>query len=95
MYRKCFDARIFELSQSQAEIGLKNFAECISDCKKVLQLDQENRDAKLLLRQAVSGQKEADKKSKAVFASILAQSPPFLTLSCAQRIYCKPIQIQI
>ena len=57
----------------QAEIGLKNFGECISDCKKVLQLDQENRDAKLLLRQAVSGQKEADKKSKAVFASSLAE----------------------
>lgn len=56
--------------RAQAEIGLKNFGECISDCKKVLQLDQENRDAKLLLRQAVSGQKEADKKSKAVFASM-------------------------
>ena len=56
-------------------MGLKNFTECISDCKKVLQLDEENRDAKVLLRQAVAAQKEADKKSKAVFASVLAKDP--------------------
>lgn len=56
--------------RAQAEMGLKNFTECISDCKKVLQLDEENRDAKVLLRQAVAAQKEADKKSKAVFASM-------------------------
>ena len=62
-------------SSAQAEMGLKNFTECISDCKKVLQLDEENRDAKVLLRQAVAAQKEADKKSKAVFASILAKNP--------------------
>eukprot|EP00913_Durusdinium_trenchii_P030940 g28978.t1 len=51
-------------------MGLKNFSECIADCKKVLQLDQQNRDAKILLRQAIADQKEADKKSKAVFASM-------------------------
>ena len=56
-------------------MGLKNFTECISDCKKVLQLDEENRDAKVLLRQAVAAQKEADKKSKAVFASVLPKIP--------------------
>lgn len=58
---------------AQAEMGLKNFSECIADCKKVLQLDQQNRDAKILLRQAIADQKEADKKSKAVFASNLAR----------------------
>ncbi|CAK9028617.1 Phospholipid-transporting ATPase ABCA1 (ATP-binding cassette sub-family A member 1) (ATP-binding cassette transporter 1) (ABC-1) (ATP-binding cassette 1) (Cholesterol efflux regulatory protein) [Durusdinium trenchii] len=56
--------------RAQAEMGLKNFSECIADCKKVLQLDQQNRDAKILLRQAIADQKEADKKSKAVFASM-------------------------
>ena len=61
-----------EVAAFQAEMGLKNFTECISDCKRVLQLDAENRDAKVLLRQAVGEQKEADKKSKAVFASDLA-----------------------
>ena len=56
----------------QAELGLKNFSEGVADCKKVLQLDAENRDAKVLLRQALAGQKEAEKKYKAVYASILA-----------------------
>lgn len=59
-------------------MGLKNFSECISDLKKVLQLDHENRDAKVLLRQAVAGQKEADQKSKAVFASTMSS-----VVSCA------------
>ncbi|CAE6968872.1 FKBP65 [Symbiodinium natans] len=56
--------------RAQAEIGLKNFVECIADCKRVLQLDADNRDAKLLLRQAATAQKEATKKSKEVYASM-------------------------
>ncbi|CAE7345296.1 FKBP70 [Symbiodinium microadriaticum] len=55
--------------RAQAELGLNNFAECIADCKRVLQLDAENRDAKLLLRQAAAAQKESTKKSKEVYAS--------------------------
>jgi len=56
--------------RAQAEYGLKNFLECIRDCKKVVELDSKNREARELLKQAQAGQKEEDKKSKGLFANM-------------------------
>merc|ERR1712154_633851 len=56
--------------RAQAEQGLKNFQECIQDCKKVVELDSQNKDARALLKQAQAGQKEEDKKSKGLFANM-------------------------
>jgi FK506-binding protein 4/5 len=55
---------------AQAEFGLKNFPECIRDCKKVVELDPQNKDAKSLWRQAQAGQKEVDRQSKGMFANM-------------------------
>jgi len=56
--------------RAQAEHGLKNYLECIRDCKSVLQIDSQNRDARTLLKQATAGQKEVDKMSKGLFANM-------------------------
>merc|ERR1712136_371065 len=56
--------------RAQAECGLKNFQECIWDCKRVIEIDSQNKDARALLRQAQVGQKEEDKKSKGLFANM-------------------------
>merc|ERR1712194_637227 len=56
--------------RAQAECGLKNFMECIRDCKKVVELDAKNREARELRKQAQAGQKEEDKKSKGLFANM-------------------------
>jgi len=56
--------------RAQAENGLKNFLDCIRDCKKVVELDPQNKDARLLIRQAQASQKEEDKKSKGLFANM-------------------------
>jgi len=56
--------------RAQAEYGLSNFAECMRDCKRVVGIDPQNRDARALLKQAEVGQKEVDKKSKGLFADM-------------------------
>merc|ERR1712187_729763 len=56
--------------RAQAELGLKNFAECIGDCKKVVELDPQNKEARAVLKQAQTGQKEEDKKAKGLFANM-------------------------
>jgi len=56
--------------RAQAEYGLKNFSECMRDCKKVVELDPKNREAREVLKQAQAGQKEEDKKSKGLFANM-------------------------
>ena len=56
--------------RAQAHFGMKNFLDCIQDCKRVVELDAQNRDARLLLKKAQEGQKEEDKKSKGLFASM-------------------------
>ena len=58
--------------RAQAQFGMKNFLDCIQDCKKVVELDAQNRDARLLLKKAQDGQKEEDKKSKGLFATMRA-----------------------
>merc|ERR1712070_1144046 len=49
--------------RAQAEHGLKNFSDCIRDCKRVVELDAQNKEARAL-------QKEEDKKSKGLFANM-------------------------
>jgi len=56
--------------RAQAEFGLKDFLDCIRDCKRVVELDPQNKEARALLKQAQAGQKEEDKKSKGLFASM-------------------------
>merc|ERR1712113_1382302 len=56
--------------RAQAEHGLKNFAECIRDCKSIVEVDSQNRDARALLKQAVAGQKEVDKQAKELYQSM-------------------------
>merc|ERR1712061_643965 len=56
--------------RAQAELGLKNFSECMGDCKKVVELDPQNKEARALLKQAQAGQKEEDKKAKGLFANM-------------------------
>merc|ERR1712083_826646 len=54
----------------QCEYGLKNYAECIVDCKRIVQCDVQNKEARTLLRQAQAGQKEVDKQAKGLFQNM-------------------------
>jgi tetratricopeptide (TPR) repeat protein len=56
--------------RAQAHLNLKNFLDCIADCKKVVELDPSNKEARTLLKQAQAGQKEEDKKAKGLFANM-------------------------
>merc|ERR1711920_853457 len=56
--------------RAQAEYGLKNFTECIQDCKNVVDIDNQNKEARVLLKQAQAGQKEVDKQAKGLFANM-------------------------
>merc|ERR1711997_993843 len=55
---------------AQAQIGLKNFMEAIADLKKLIGIDQNNKEARALFKEAQAGQKEEDKKSKGLFANM-------------------------
>jgi len=56
--------------RAQSDCSLKNFAECIADCKKIVELDKNNREARELLKKAQAGQKEVDKQAKGMFANM-------------------------
>jgi len=56
--------------RAQAEYGLKDFMECIKDCKSVVDVDAQNREARALLKHAQAGQKEVDKQAKGLFANM-------------------------
>merc|ERR1712217_731456 len=56
--------------RAQAEYGLKNFLDCINDCKKTVAIDTQNKEARALLKQAQVGQKEVDKQAKGLFANM-------------------------
>lgn len=56
--------------RAQAEFGLKNFQECIRDCKSMVQADPQNKEARQLLKDAQTGQKEVDKQSKGLFTNM-------------------------
>merc|ERR1712190_515322 len=55
---------------AQAECGLKNFLECISDCKKIITANPQNKEARALLKEASAGQKLCDKQAKGLFANM-------------------------
>merc|ERR1711972_736575 len=56
--------------RAQAELGLKNYLECMTDCKAIVNIDAQNREARALLKEAQVGQKEEDKKSKGLFTNM-------------------------
>ncbi|CAE8715004.1 unnamed protein product, partial [Polarella glacialis] len=56
--------------RAQAELGLKNFEECVRDVKKILDKEPQNREARALLKDSAAGQKEEDKKSKGLFGKM-------------------------
>jgi len=56
--------------RAQAECGLKNFMECISDCKKIITANPQNKEARALLKEASAGQKLCDKQAKGLFANM-------------------------
>eukprot|EP00931_Biecheleriopsis_adriatica_P123048 TRINITY_DN98103_c0_g1_i1.p1 TRINITY_DN98103_c0_g1~~TRINITY_DN98103_c0_g1_i1.p1 ORF type:complete len:237 (-),score=59.06 TRINITY_DN98103_c0_g1_i1:43-753(-) len=64
--------------RAQAQLGFNELSGCISDCKRVVQLDPQNKEARNLLKQALARQREEDKKSKGMFANMckaLGQGP--------------------
>eukprot|EP00434_Breviolum_minutum_P014173 symbB.v1.2.012494.t1/scaffold862.1/size157115/3 len=58
--RRCCNNALFR--RAQAAFGLYEYAECVRDIKRILELDPNNREAKVLYKQAQIGQKEEDKK---------------------------------
>lgn len=56
--------------RATAEFALKNFIECIADCKKIVEVDKKNKEARDLLKQAQAGQKDVDKQAKGLFANM-------------------------
>merc|ERR1711933_359189 len=58
--------------RAQAHLGEKNFTDCISDLKKLVEVDPQSREARSLMKEAQAGQKEEDKKSKGMFAKMCA-----------------------
>jgi len=56
--------------RAQALLGLAEFGDCLRDVKRLLELDPQNREARMLLKQARAGQKSEDDKSKGLFAKM-------------------------
>jgi len=56
--------------KAQCDYHLKNFSDCMLGCKRVVEIDAQNKDARALMKQAQAGQKEEDKKSKGLFANM-------------------------
>jgi len=54
--------------RAQASLGLADFDECLRDARRVLALEPQNREARLLLKQARAGQRAEDDNSKGLFA---------------------------
>lgn len=56
--------------KAQAELELKEFASCMTLLRKVLELDAQNKDARVILKQAQQGQKEEDRNVKGLYAKM-------------------------
>ncbi|CAJ1356463.1 unnamed protein product, partial [Effrenium voratum] len=56
--------------RAQALFGLKDFVGCVAEVKKVLDLEPQNREARLLAQDAAKAQKEEDKKSRGLFGKM-------------------------
>jgi len=76
--RKACDTVLKEESQNvkalyrraQAQNSLLNFQECIRDCKLIVEIDSQNKEARALIKLALVGQKAEDKKQKGLFANM-------------------------
>jgi FKBP-type peptidyl-prolyl cis-trans isomerase len=58
--------------RAQADVAMKNFMDAMSDLKKCIDIDPQNKAARALYKEAQVGQKEEDKKSKGLFAKMCA-----------------------
>lgn len=56
--------------RAQADFGLNEFGTCMKDLRRILELDSQNKEARVLLKQAQAGQKDEDKKVKGLFAKM-------------------------
>lgn len=56
--------------RAQADYFLQNFMDCMTDLKRLIEIDSGNTEAKRLMKQAQMGQKEQDKKSKGMYAKM-------------------------
>jgi len=56
--------------RAQADVAMKNFEIAMSDLKKCIEIDPQNKAARALYKEAQVGQKEEDKKSKGLFAKM-------------------------
>jgi len=56
--------------RAQAQNSLLNFQECICDCKLIVEIDSQNKEARALIKLALAGQKAEDKKQKGLFANM-------------------------
>ncbi|CAK0832627.1 unnamed protein product, partial [Prorocentrum cordatum] len=57
--------------RAQCEHALRNFEECIGDCKRVAEADPQNREVRALLKQAMEGQKEVNRQAKGMYANMM------------------------
>ncbi|CAK0826628.1 unnamed protein product [Prorocentrum cordatum] len=58
--------------RAQCEHALRNFEECIRDCKRVAEGDPQNREVRALLKQAMEGQKEVNRQAKGMYANMMS-----------------------
>lgn len=56
--------------RAAALIGLKDYAAAMASCKRILDVEQTNKDARALYQKAQQLQKEEDKKQKGLFANM-------------------------
>merc|ERR1712228_127826 len=55
---------------AQAEVGLKEYMSAMAQCKKLLEVESANQDARALYKKASVLQKEEDRKSKGMFMNM-------------------------
>jgi len=56
--------------RAQAALGLKDFMDCMSDVKKVMEMDPKSAEARTLYKRALAGQKEEDRRSKGLYVDM-------------------------
>jgi len=53
--------------RAQAQLGLNEFSDCMSDIKRILEIDPQNKEARVLAKDAKAGQKKEDESAKGLF----------------------------
>merc|ERR1712048_1546290 len=56
--------------RAQAYYEIEYIEECIADCKRVVEIDPQNREARALLKQAVADRKKVDTEDTSLFSSM-------------------------